>query len=74
MNTKGYQKFKNNKNESVNFQLFPPKMYRNESFARHGNNRKNGYPAIKIDLENNDSSKLIFYAIQTDNGFDVNFY
>lgn len=74
MNTKGYQKFKNNKNESVNFQLFPPRMFKDESFARHGNNRTNGYPAIKIDLENNESSKLIFYAIQTDDGFDVNFY
>lgn len=74
MNTKGYKKFANNNNESVNFQLFPPRMFVNESFARHGNNRANGYPAIKIELENNDSSKLIFYAVQTDNGFDVNFY
>lgn len=74
MNTKGYQKFKNNKNESVNFQLFPPRMFKDESFARHGNNRANGYPAIEIALENNEYSKLIFYAIQTDDGFDVNFY
>lgn len=74
MNTKGYKKFANNKNESVNFQLFPPRMFKDESFARHGNNRVNGYPAIEIDLENNESSKLIFYAVQTDDGFDVNFY
>lgn len=74
MKTKGYPKSKNHKNESVNFQLFPPKMYRDESFARHGNNKSNGYPSINIDLENNESSKLIFYAIQTDQGFDVNFY
>lgn len=74
MNTKGYKKFANNKNESVNFQLFPPRMFKNETCARHGNNRANGYPAIEIDLENNDSSKLIFYAIQTDDGFEVNFY
>lgn len=74
MNTKGYIKFNNNKNESVNFQLFPPRMYKDETFARHGNNRANGYPSIKIDLENNVSSKLIFYAIQTNDGFEVNFY
>lgn len=73
MKTKGYPKFKNNKNESVNFQLFPPRMYTDETFARHGNNRSNGYPSIEIDLENNVSSKLIFYAIQTKKGFDVSF-
>lgn len=73
MKTKGYPKFKNNKNESVNFQLFPPRMFKDETFARHGNNRANGYPSIEIDLENNESSKLIFYAIQTNEGFDVSF-
>lgn len=41
MNTKGYKKFANNKNESVNFQLFPPRMFKNETCARHGNNRAN---------------------------------
>lgn len=73
MNTKGYVKFKNNKNESVNFQLFPPRNKTNETFARHGNNRLNGFPAIEINLEDNESTKLIFYAVQNNDSFDVNF-
>ncbi len=74
MNKKGYVKFANNSQESVNFQLFPPRNKTNDNFARHGNNRTNGFPAIKIELENNQSSKLIFQALQTENGFIVDFY
>lgn len=63
MNVKGYPKFNDNKKrKDVNFQLFPPRNRTNETFARHGSNRKGELPPIKIHLENIEGSKLIFRA------------
>ena len=58
----GYPKFADPSHKSINFQLFPPRNGTNESFARHGNGRKNGFAKIDIPLENTAGSSLIFRA------------
>lgn len=62
MDKLGYPKFNANAEQSVNFQLFPPRSGVDENFARHGNNRANGFPRLQIPLEDGDKSKLIFRA------------
>ena len=66
MNVLGYPKFASEKEESVNFQLFPPHIRTEESFARHGNGRKNGFTKLEIPLENYEGSELIFRADEVD--------
>lgn len=66
MNVLGYPKFASEKEESVNFQLFPPHIRTEESFARHGNGRKNGFTKLEIPLENCEGSELIFRADEVD--------
>lgn len=66
MNVLGYSKFASEKEESVNFQLFPPHIRTEESFARHGNGRKNGFTKLEIPLENCEGSELIFRADEVD--------
>ena len=71
MNQKGYPKFADTNNKpSVNFQLFPPADRTNQSYARHGNNRANGFPALRIPLQDTPGGELIFEAIIHDS--DVN--
>ncbi len=66
MNKLGYSKFDSNKEESVNFQLFPPRSGTEEAFARHGNGRSNGFDKLEIPLENCAGSNLIFRADEVD--------
>jgi len=66
MNVLGYPKFASEKEESVNFQLFPPHIRTEETFARHGNGRKNGFSKLEIPLENCEGSELIFRADEVD--------
>ena len=66
MNVLGYPKFASEKEESVNFQLFPPHIRTEENFARHGNGRKNGFTKLEIPLENYEGSELIFRADEVD--------
>lgn len=57
----GYPKFSDPSHKSVNFQLFPPRNGTDDNFARHGSGRKNGFPKLKIPLENHSlGSELIF--------------
>lgn len=58
----GYSKFASNEQESVNFQLFPPHNGTEETYARHGNGRANGFTKIQIPLEDVDGAELIFRA------------
>ena len=67
MNKLGYSKFDANNEESVNFQLFPPHSGTEETFARHGNGRANGFTKIQIPLEGCEGSELIFRADEIDN-------
>lgn len=63
MNKLGYPKFADtNKKPSVNFQLFPPANGTNQTYARHGNGRANGFEKLQIPLENTLGSELIFKA------------
>ena len=63
MNKLGYPKFADTtKKPSVNFQLFPPKNGTDQSCARHGNGKKNGFTKLEIPLENTPGSELIFKA------------
>lgn len=63
MNVLGYPKFNTVRNQpSVNFQLFPPHSGTEESFARHGNGRSNGFPKLEIPLENIPGGELVFRA------------
>lgn len=61
MNKLGYPKFRDTSHKSINFQLFPPHNGTEETFARHGNGRENGFPKIRIPLEDSSlGSELIF--------------
>lgn len=63
MNVKGYPKFNNTeKRQDVNFQLFPPRNRSNDTYARHGSNRKGELPPIQIHLEGVPGAELIFKA------------
>ncbi|MDD7334040.1 MAG: MamI family restriction endonuclease [Lachnospiraceae bacterium] len=63
MNKLGYPKFADTaKKPSVNFQLFPPANGTNQTYARHGNGRANGFEKLQIPLENTPGSELIFKA------------
>lgn len=63
MNKLGYPKFADMTNKpSVNFQLFPPANGTNQTYARHGNGRVNGFEKLQIPLENTSGAELIFKA------------
>lgn len=69
MNILGYPKFNTVANQpSVNFQLFPPHSGTEESFARHGNGRSNGFPKLEIPLENTPGGELVFRADEDEHG------
>lgn len=71
MKVLGIPKLSNPKRPGVNFQLFPPKLKTNESFARHGNGRKNGFIPIKIKLQDVKGSKLIFHAEEKNKRIEI---
>lgn len=71
MNVLGYPKFASDKEQSVNFQLFPPHINTEENYARHGNGRKNGFAKLKIPLENCVGSELIFRADENDGRIEI---
>ncbi len=58
----GKPKLKDPSRPGVNFQLFPPHNKTEETYARHGNGRKNGFAPIKILLEDVEGAELIFKA------------
>lgn len=74
MDKLGYPKFRDESRPSVNFQLFPPHNGTDESFARHGNNRANGFRAIQIPLENYHGAELIFRADDTEHGVSISVF
>lgn len=72
MNKLGYPKFSNTaKKPAVNFQLFPPTSGTNETFARHGNGRGNGFSKLQIPLENTAGSELIFSCYVKDGRIEI---
>lgn len=71
MSRLGYPKFKNNAQEGVNFQLFPPHIGTSENFARHGNGRSNGFDKLIVPLENCRGSELIFRADEIDGHIEI---
>ena len=72
MNKLGYPKFNTASDQpSVNFQLFPPHSGTEESFARHGNGRSNGFDKLEIHLENTEGAELVFRADENENGIIV---
>lgn len=62
METLGKPKLLDEKRPGINFQLFPPRIATDETFARHGNGRSNGFSKLKIELEEDLGSELIFHA------------
>lgn len=58
----GYPKLAGQRRVGVNFQLFPPRMATMDDFARHGNNRKDGFKRLRIPLDDDIGTKLIFHA------------
>lgn len=67
----GIPKLKDPKRPGVNFQLFPPRFKTEESFARHGNGRADGFTPIKIELEGVQGAKKIFHAIEARGGVQI---
>lgn len=63
----GYPKLADPRRPGINFQLFPPRNRSNDDYARHGNNRRNGFVRIKIYLDDAVGSRLIFHA-EAENG------
>ncbi|AKM82912.1 hypothetical protein A2422_02990 [Candidatus Woesebacteria bacterium RIFOXYC1_FULL_31_51] len=55
----------------INFQLFPPHNKTDESFARHGNGRTNGFSPIKIELEGVQGAKKILHAEENNGVIEV---
>lgn len=74
MNKLGYPKFRDADRPSVNFQLFPPHSGTEETHARHGNGRANGFSSIQIPLENHAGAELIFRADDTANGVEISVF
>lgn len=62
METLGYPKLADPRRPGVNFQLFPPRMRTTDDFARHGNDRKNGFKRLEIPLDDGMGAKRIFHA------------
>jgi hypothetical protein len=62
MDVLGYPKLRSPERPGVNFQLFPPRNRTNDTYARHGNGRSNGFPKLKIELDNHAGSKKLFHA------------
>ena len=58
----GYPKLADPTRPGINFQLFPPRMRSTDEFARHGNNRKNGFKRIEMPLDDGLGARLIFHA------------
>ena len=71
MEKKGYPKFNSSREESVNFQLFPPRNKTEETFARHGNGRADGFEKIAINLEGEEFAQLIFRADEIDGHIEI---
>lgn len=72
MNKLGYPKFNTTSDQpSVNFQFFPPHSGTEESFARHGNGRSNGFSKLEIQLENCEGAELVFRADENEQGIIV---
>lgn len=71
MKTLGYPKFKAENKPSVNFQLFPPRSGTCDTYARHGNDRANGFPKLEIYLEGVKGAELIFHAEEIDNEIHI---
>jgi hypothetical protein len=63
MDKLGYPKLEDPKRPGVNFQLFPPKNKSNDTFARHGNGREDGFERLQIQLEGVEGAKLLFLAL-----------
>lgn len=62
MEALGKPKLLDPKRPGVNFQLFPPRNKTNETYARHGNGRSNGFEPLRIELQTPPGSQLIFHA------------
>lgn len=55
----------------VNFQLFPPRLKTDDTYARHGNGRSNGFEAIQIELDGVEGSDLILHTLQDKDRIEV---
>lgn len=65
---KGIPKLRDPRRPSANFQLFPPKPGSTQTHARHGSNRTGELPPVKINLEEEPGSKIIFHAEEDEQG------
>lgn len=71
MKVLGYPKLSSPERPGVNFQLFPPRNKTNDNYARHGNDRTNGFSKLKIHLENIEGSVKLFEAEVNDNKLEI---
>lgn len=65
----GIPKLSDPKRPGVNFQLFPPRLKTDDSFARHG--KGTVFPALQIDLEASPGSKKILHAEDVDGKINI---
>ncbi len=72
MHRLGYPKFQDTVNNPVvNFQLFPPRNRTGETFARHGNGRRDGFTRLEIPLEGVPGAELVFRADEEPEGINI---
>jgi hypothetical protein len=67
MDVLGRPKLNSTDRPGVNFQLFPPRNKTNDTYARHGNGRSNGFAKLQIELDSACGSAKIFHAEVIDN-------
>lgn len=71
MDKLGYPKFENEREASVNFQLFPPHTGTDENFARHGKGQQGGFSKLNIALEDGIGSVKVFHAEEKDGKIEI---
>lgn len=64
-------KLSNPSRPGVNFQLFPPRLKTDDTYARHGNGRSNGFEAMQIELQDVDGADLLLHTVQNGESIDV---
>jgi hypothetical protein len=57
-------KLRNPARPGVNFQLFPPRLKTDETFARHGNGRSNGFSPLQVQLQDTEGAELLLHTLQ----------
>ena len=62
MEVLGYPKLSADDRKAVNFQLFPPKHGTDQTYARHGNGRSNGFAKLQVPLQDTEGGEMLLHC------------